>query len=758
MAKQTAPVKQKTLSPISLPNISPYAVLGILLGLVLVFYSPILFGGKFLWEDFVEQEFPFRTLAATSLAAGQIPQWNPYVFSGMPFIADIQIAFWYPMNMLQALFVSGDHLSPVVMQWFIIMHYFVAAAGMFFLVKSMFKTDDLSALFAAMVYAFSGYMTAQPMHQMIIYQLALFPFVVLLFLKGCDSWKHAIGGGMVLGLMYLAGHPQTSLFLSFFLGLLALYEITYRVRGKGDQKFSAMIIGRMAVMLVIAIGLFAIEFLPSQELAALSRRSEITFQNSVEGSLYYGHLLTLILPRLFGVTDAMHEATVQYWHGSDYLSWETMCYIGILPLLLAIIAGFSDKRKYVAFFAGMSILAVLFALGDHFFIYKIFFQLPFFNKLRTPARMMMVFTFAMSALAGVGLSQAVRREIPERAKNIIYGCAALFLIVWVATVTWIFTPLSFVTGAPADAARSFSWSAELAAFPLFATLVIALLLVRKKFAGLPLAATVIAVTAIELFMYGRGLNASTEDPRQAYADQPALVEQLKADQASEPSRASIRSPHVILLKRNAGAYDRIQLFEGYDPLVLQRSSPECSNNDMQADLMNIKWKVEERGRGADFVQRTTYLPRVKMYYKTAIHPDEEAKQVLRTDATFDYRNVILLEEKPALDIAAADSASRAQVTKYETNEIEAKVTTSENGMLFFSEVYYPAWHAYIDGKETKLYRAFTSLRAVEVPKGEHTVILKYESDAFKTGSMVTLATLGLSVAALGFFVFAKKKA
>ena len=97
--------------------------------LVLIFYSPILFGGKFLWEDFVEQEFPFRTLATSSLAAGHIPQWNPYVFSGMPFIADIQVAFWYPFNMLQSFFVSGGHLSPVVMQWFIILHYFVGAAG-----------------------------------------------------------------------------------------------------------------------------------------------------------------------------------------------------------------------------------------------------------------------------------------------------------------------------------------------------------------------------------------------------------------------------------------------------------------------------------------------------------------------------------------------------------------------------------------------------------------------------------------------------
>jgi len=756
MAKQVQPTKQKNLAPITLPTISPLVALGILLGLVLIFYSPILFGGKFLWEDFVEQEFPFRNLATSSLASGHIPQWNPYVFSGMPFIADIQVAFWYPVNMVQALFVSDGHLSPVIMQWFIILHYFVAAAGMFYLVKTIFKTDDWSALFAGIVYAFSGYLTAQPMHQMIVYQLALFPFVLLLFLKGCDSWKHSIFAGLLLGVMYLAGHPQTSLYLTFFLGLLAVYEIVYRMRNKETGKFSGMMIARMAIPALIAFGIFAIQLLPSQELATLSRRDVITFEKSVEGSLSFGHLITLILPRLFGLTDAMHEAKVPYWNGAYYLSWETMCYIGVLPLLFALIGAFGGKRKYVSFFAGMSLFAVLFALGDHFVIYKIFFQLPLFNKLRTPARMMMVFTFAMSALAGLGLSQAIKRELAERTKKIIYGSAALFGFVWIAALAGIYTPQSFLASAPQVAAKSISWAAGLAAFPVLAMALIAFLLPGRKFAGAALAFTVIGITVVELFMYGMGINASTDDPRAAYNEQPELIKMLKEDQAKELSRARIRSAHAMLLKRNQGAYDRIQLLEGYNPLVLQRSSPECFNPDITADLLNIKWSVMEKGQSANIIQRQTYLPRVKMYYKTSVHPDEEAKQLLRSDSAFDYRNVILLEEKPGIDISASDSSSIAKVARFEENEVEAKVTTKEQGMLFFSEVYYPAWHAYIDGKETKLYRAFTSLRAVEVPKGEHTIILKYESDAFKTGSMMTLATLGISLAALGVFSFRKK--
>jgi hypothetical protein len=124
------------------------------LALTLIFHNEILFGGKFLWEDFVEQEFPFRTLAATSLAKGILPQWNPYIFAGMPFMADVQVAFWYPFNLLQTLFVSGDYLSPVVMEWFILLHFAIAGFGMYWFAKKIFALDDWSSVFAGVAYAF----------------------------------------------------------------------------------------------------------------------------------------------------------------------------------------------------------------------------------------------------------------------------------------------------------------------------------------------------------------------------------------------------------------------------------------------------------------------------------------------------------------------------------------------------------------------------------------------------------------------------
>ena len=742
--------------PATLRRFKVWHIALVFLGLTLIFHSAILFGSKFLWEDFVEQEFPFRTLATSSLAHGIIPQWDPYVFAGMPFIADVQVAFWYPFNMLQSLFVSGNYLSPAVMEWFILLHFALAGFGMYWFSKKIFEIEDWSAIFAGIAYGFGGYIAAQSIHQMIVYHIALFPFVAYFFLRGIDSWKHGIIGGLILGAMYLAGHPQSTLYFTFFLALLAVYEIIYRLRNRSGQdgprgqseRLNVWTLVRMAIPVAIGFGIFAIQFLPSQELANLSRRETITYQNSLDGSLTWGHLLTFVMPRLFGLTNGAGDAKVPYWNGPYYLSWETAIYIGVLPLFFAIMAGLiARKKKYVSFFVGMALLAVTFALGDHFFVYRIFFALPLFDKFRTPARIMMIFSFAATALAGVGLSNALKFAGTKWGEGKGVAVRILLVLPWLMAVAGMLHATSFLTAAPDGADASIGWAASMATFPILALIALTGLHYFGKLRGDLFAFLVIAATVIELFNYGMSVNAAPEDPRDAYREQPQLVSMLQNDQSKELSRARTRLGNQMILKRNQGAYDRIQLIEGYDPLVLQRVFPDMANPDASMDLMNLKWTITP-GAHPGFAMRSGYLPRIKLYYQADILTDSLALTKLKTDSTYDYRNRILLEEPLAFPLGTLDTAATSNVTHYGDNEITASVKTASNAMLFFSEVWYPSWKAFVDGHPVKLYRAFTSLRAVEVPAGSHTVTLRYESSAFAAGSWITIVTLLLSLGSL----------
>jgi hypothetical protein len=84
------------------------------------FYDQILMN-SFFWEDFVEYVFPVQSYAAKAFSRGQIPFWNPYTFAGMPFLADIQVGFFYVFNRLLSLFtLTGNNLPVLALELIII--------------------------------------------------------------------------------------------------------------------------------------------------------------------------------------------------------------------------------------------------------------------------------------------------------------------------------------------------------------------------------------------------------------------------------------------------------------------------------------------------------------------------------------------------------------------------------------------------------------------------------------------------------------
>jgi len=75
------------------------------------------------------------------------------------------------------------------------------------------------------------------------------------------------------------------------------------------------------------------------------------------------------------------------------------------------------------------------------------------------------------------------------------------------------------------------------------------------------------------------------------------------------------------------------------------------------------------------------------------------------------------------------------------NAIVVKTNATENGLAYISDNYVPQWKAYVDGKETKIFRADYAFRAITIPPGNHTVIFQYFPKTFLIGSVVALVSL-----------------
>ena len=163
--------------------------MGIITGLACLFFAPILAGSAFLWEDFLYAWYPYRQFAAVSMAGGSLPLWNPYTFSGMPFLADIQMqVFYLPVTALM-FFVRNGHLGVFWIELANILHYPVAGIGMFFLARS-FRLGRIPSLFSGVAFMLSGFMITHAIHQVVIMLVAWYPWIFLLFRKTLSerSW------------------------------------------------------------------------------------------------------------------------------------------------------------------------------------------------------------------------------------------------------------------------------------------------------------------------------------------------------------------------------------------------------------------------------------------------------------------------------------------------------------------------------------------------------------------------------------------
>lgn len=731
-------------------EIRHWQAVAVLAALALFFFKDILLGNAYLWEDFLYYSFPARNFAAASLARGEFPLWNPYTLNGMPFFADIQTTVLYLPSLLLTLFVRDGALSHVWLQLVIILHYVLAGAGMYFLAMS-FRLRRLPALFAGVAYMLSSFTILHAIHQQIITMVAWFPLILLLFrnvLAG-RSWLRVALAALVLGHSILAGFPQLTLYLYFFLFVYFLFEMGARYRGGALLSRDALhTMLRAAAVVGLSLGLTAVQLLPTMELGDLSQRAAITYEKATEGQMSWGHLLTLVFPKFFGVADA---ASYNYWGpGTYWYYWETCIYRGAVPLLLTLLSLFLwKKNRIVPFLWAFSGFALLFALGDNFFLHRLFYAwVPGFSTFRSPARMLAFFGLAVALLSAFSLQHLLYGERTgvwsgrwRRAVIVAGGVAAAL---WLLLVSGLLDGVFPFMTAPAVAATARKeLLLSLVVFLVSAAMVSVLLLRRSPMRWS--VAVLVGGTMLDLLLFGGSQNNARLSPADYFRRPQAIVRYMKENAGGEIFRVNARNRDGMIMDRNQGMIDRLFMMEGYTPLALQRVYPPVTSSDLMYDLLNVKFQTVTNAerRTLSLEPRTGYLPRAFLVYAYTVASDEAAVTTAMNDARFDPRITAVLETDPGRVLLppAGTTPWKAKIQEYRNNAIGIDVTTEVDGLLVLSEIHYPGWKAYVDGVETPVYRTNYNLRGMFVPAGTHRVEVRFQPESVTRGMWISLASL-----------------
>ncbi|MGD9148501.1 MAG: hypothetical protein PVI80_23260, partial [Anaerolineae bacterium] len=385
-----------------LPIIRELGVAALLLLAALGFFWRILFTPD-AWKpagggDLVSFLFPIYRFAAASLSSGDLPLWNPHLYAGAPFLADMQTGLFYLPNL--SLFLFSPNFAYKALEWMAVLHIYLAGLFMYLCLRYLEPDRPLrmtAALVGAVAYMFSDMFVVHFGNLNLIAVAAWLPLIFLLFWRALRMRRLglAVGAGVAFGLSTLEGHLQITLYIGLALAVAMVVEASLSHRSRRGWAWSLL---ALALTAAVAIGLAALVLLPAFEYTRLSPRAGLAYKDAARYSLIPGLLGEMLVPALF----SSREPTL-YWGVWDRVA---VGYLGIFALILAGLALLLRRGRRVALFVVLAVVAFLLALGGESVVHGwVYLLLPGFGQLRAPARAILLLDFSLAGLAALGLDR-----------------------------------------------------------------------------------------------------------------------------------------------------------------------------------------------------------------------------------------------------------------------------------------------------------------------------------------------------------------
>jgi O-antigen/teichoic acid export membrane protein len=601
-----------------------------------------------LLSDLLLENYAWKRFLLQSIEERQIPLWNPYILSGTPFLAAGQHSALYPFSLIFVLFPL-----PRAYGLFTVSQLFLAGAFMYLFARIL-RIRRTGALVAAITYQLCAFMIVSVDFPMILAGAAWLPFLLAMIELvvrqqpvpggGSATLPWAVLGAGGLGMQLLAGHGENTYFTLLVLGLYAAWRLAVvAVRARRERVGRAEGIRRLGrpavwlvVMVVLGLGLGAVQFLPFAELVQYNfREGAVSLQDVLGWSYPWRRVITFLAPNFFGNPSYHTYPDLFTWHNqaittSAYgdpiakIDWgvknyvEGGAYLGVLPVLLALFAVIhsllrgsdSERRTGIWFFGFLSLasLSFIFPTGT----YALLHAIPIINQSHSPFRWVFPLSVSVAFLAGSGADEVslwlerTRRTAGWRGPLLrvlglmalgaggallaVLGFSRLFYSRLQPLVERVFWALAKAPEAFPDAAAFFSFEVvQLAIAGFMLVLAGACLLVawhRLRIRGRPLWAILAPVLiAFDLLVATWGFNPAADPGLLPDQIDPQLVRFLK----SQPGlwRLTTFNPHgdAPLHANTPWLYD-FQDIRGYDSIISKQYVEYMTAIEPQGELLH----------------------------------------------------------------------------------------------------------------------------------------------------------------------------
>lgn len=682
---------------------------------------------NFLITDPVRQTYVWKELAIDMWSKGDVPLWNPYEMSGKPLLANFQSSVFYPLNLILL-------IKPFYLSWsfFIFLQTILASFFMYFYLKNL-KLSSRAAIVGSLVLSFCGFSVGWLEWGNIGHTALWAPLVLLSIDKIYKSKKTLIWLAVLafsLVSSFLGGHLQT--FFYMFL-LCFAYFLFHFFRNKKNTK----VLRSFVLSIIVFFAVVSPQLYSTLKFILLSSRSIDQDFMKVEGwFIPWKHLFQFLAPDFFG-----NPATLNYWGTWNY--GELVGYIGVLPLILVFFSLFK-RNKDVYFFWSAALIAFLFCLPTGISSLPYVFNIPFLSTAQ-PTRLLFVISISLSILSSFGfdyIQESKKISFKKTLPIVVVGIA--FILVWLLVL--IKFPLLFNKTEDLVIAKRNLFFPSILYMASTSFILCVIYFKNRKFQNL-LYIIGFLIIGFDLLRFSQKFIPFVSSSY-LYPDSK-IISFLQ----NQKGQFRIANMDRQVIPPNFYTHYKLQTIEGYDPLylknyaefitALERGRPDITppfgfnriitphNFDSQLfDLLNVRYVLSLNDIKSPKLEKILEEGQTKLYFnKNAMERTFFVRKVVSVNndinALFNSNLRDTAIVVPRSDITEGDlSVGMVKIEDYKENEIRIKTENNGDGFLVLSDVYYPSWNVFIDGKEGEIIQTDHAFRGLFVPAGKHTIIFK----------------------------------
>lgn len=686
-----------------------------LLSVLFIKFGQLIYGKKILFYGDIETYFmPVKVFAARIIKNGKIPLWSHNLFAGYPIFADPQSGIYYVLNVL--LDYSIPHYLVINYSFLISI---ILTSFSFYLFSRIVGIGKIPSIISSLLFTYSGFILLSA--YVFVSGYWFIPAIFLcfeLYINNKMDIKYIFIAGLLLSLQIFATSPEIPFITLIGLISYSFFRLFLFRNLKLNSWFYNLLIFLKFIVFTFIIGFMIsmVQIIPTFIEGLISNTANVSKSFVLQGSLKPINLIKDLLGTQKG-----------YFIFFGFL---TPFFLFLIILSLRFKKKYSYNNIFNAFFF-TSFFIFLIAFGKYFPLYNdILIRLPFFDKFPLPQRYMIIAVFAFSVLSGMAIDILLNHI---KLKNIAISALMGYTLI-LLTLYFIFKiPSQF------DLMTNYKNFNKIDKVPHFLNSKL------NDFDG-----RVYAITGIYPFKIHLGPNSLPYTVNNSLSSQiPLYYNNID----------SITGTKVFVLKDYRKIIDTARsqklnskLFKLLNLKYIITGKPVGFKNNNHV-ILTHRYNIN----GSIF-----YLYRLKHYLKRIffvrnIISIKENYKIFKKllDPAFNPQNTAYILNKSKAKLKYNNCRGKAIINKWNNNKLTFTVNTNNKCFLFVSNSFFPGWKAYINNKETKIYKTDYNFQGVFLNKGNNNVVFKFKPFYFYIGELISIISFGNTILLLLYFHFKK---